>query len=60
MQLSSEDCPDGYCPVEPSDRWRPFDRDLDRDRLFDRDSDEPMKFEVRRVKFEMGHRRMLR
>jgi len=39
MQLSSEDCPDGYCPVEPSDRWRPFDRDNDRDRLFDRDSD---------------------
>ena len=25
--------------VEPSDRWRPFDRDTDRDRLFDRDSD---------------------
>lgn len=39
MQLSSEDCPDGYCPVEPSDRWRPFDRDNDRDQLFDRDSD---------------------
>jgi hypothetical protein len=41
LQLSSEDCPDGYCPIEPADnRWRPFDRDHDgdRDRLFDRDS----------------------
>ncbi|MEO1617634.1 MAG: hypothetical protein AAFV88_17420 [Planctomycetota bacterium] len=41
MQLSSEDCPDGYCPIEPVDNtWRPFDRDRDgdRDRLFDRDS----------------------
>ncbi|MDA9859339.1 hypothetical protein N9D23_14570 [Rubripirellula sp.] len=39
MQLSPEDCPDGYCPVEPVDNtWRPFDRDRDgdRDQLFDR------------------------
>ncbi len=40
LQLNSEDCPDGYCPVEPSDSWRPFDRDRDRegprDLLFDR------------------------
>ncbi|MCC9654628.1 hypothetical protein [Rhodopirellula halodulae] len=41
MQLSPEDCPDGYCPIEPVDNtWRPFDRDRDgdRDRLFDRDT----------------------
>src|SRR6056297_3226445 len=40
MQLSAEDCPDGYCPIEPADTtWRPFDRDRndDRDLLFDRD-----------------------
>ncbi|WP_345319729.1 hypothetical protein [Novipirellula rosea] len=39
LQLSSQDCPDGYCPVEPNDNWRPFDRDrdVDRDRLFDSD-----------------------
>ena len=37
LQLNSEDCPDGYCPVEPNDRWRPNDRDRDRDR--DRDGD---------------------
>ncbi|GAA5509165.1 hypothetical protein [Novipirellula caenicola] len=39
LQLTSQDCPDGYCPVEPNDNWRPFDRDrdVDRDRLFDRD-----------------------
>lgn len=39
MQLTSQDCPDGYCPTpnQPSDRWRPFDRDTpDRDSLFDR------------------------
>ena len=39
MQLAPEDCPDGYCPIEPADNtWRPFDRDRDgdRDRLFDR------------------------
>ena len=38
LQLAPEDCPDGYCPVEPSEpTWRPFDRDRDgdRDRLFD-------------------------
>ncbi len=43
MQLSSEDCPDGYCPIEPADTsWQPFDRDRDgnRDRLFDRVTDE--------------------
>ncbi len=43
LQLTSEDCPDGYCPVEPSDRWRPTDRDSDGDRvrdlLFDRNRD---------------------
>lgn len=43
LQLNSEDCPDGYCPVEPSDRWRPTDRDRDGDRvrdlLFDRTRD---------------------
>ncbi|MBB3205541.1 hypothetical protein FHS27_001341 [Rhodopirellula rubra] len=41
LQLSPEDCPDGYCPIEPTEpTWRPFDRDRDRDRepLFDRDS----------------------
>ncbi|KAA5541519.1 hypothetical protein FYK55_18350 [Roseiconus nitratireducens] len=41
MQLSPEDCPDGYCPIEPKEpSWRPFDRDRDgeRDRLFDRDT----------------------
>lgn len=39
LQLAPEDCPDGYCPVEPNEpTWRPFDRDRDRnrDRLFDR------------------------
>ncbi len=37
LQLAPEDCPDGYCPVEPNEpTWRPFDRDRDRnrDRLF--------------------------
>jgi 3-oxoacyl-[acyl-carrier-protein] synthase II len=30
LQLSPEDCPDGYCPIEPTDpTWRPFDRDRD-------------------------------
>ncbi len=33
MYLSPEDCPDGYCPVEPTDTWRPGDRV--RDLLFD-------------------------
>jgi hypothetical protein len=33
MYLTPEDCPDGYCPVEPSDEWRPGDRV--RDLLFD-------------------------
>ncbi len=33
MYLSPEDCPDGYCPVEPNDDWRPGDRV--RDLLFD-------------------------
>ncbi|MGV3483363.1 MAG: hypothetical protein ACO1RT_02965 [Planctomycetaceae bacterium] len=33
MYLSLDDCPDGYCPVEPSDTWRPGDRV--RDLLFD-------------------------
>ncbi|MGB7345676.1 MAG: hypothetical protein WBD20_15785 [Pirellulaceae bacterium] len=38
LQLNSEDCPDGYCPVEPTDGWRPGNRDRDgvRDVLFDR------------------------
>jgi hypothetical protein len=36
LYLSAEDCPDGYCPVEPADSWRPGDRL--RDGLFDRDS----------------------
>lgn len=35
MYLSLEDCPDGYCPVEPADAWRPGDRV--RDTLFDED-----------------------
>jgi hypothetical protein len=41
LQLSPQDCPDGYCPAEPTDSWRPFDRDrdVDRDRLFDRVTD---------------------
>jgi hypothetical protein len=26
MSLSSQDCPDGYCPAEPTDSWRPGDR----------------------------------
>ncbi|MCM2370677.1 hypothetical protein [Aporhodopirellula aestuarii] len=40
LQLSPEDCPDGYCPIEPTEpTWRPFDRDRDREPLFDRDSD---------------------
>jgi len=29
MSLSSQDCPDGYCPAEPADAWRPGDRDRD-------------------------------
>ena len=33
MSLSSQDCPDGYCPVEPQDHWRPSSRV--RDTLFD-------------------------
>ena len=33
MYLSPEDCPDGYCPVEPTDTWKPGDRV--RDLLFD-------------------------
>ena len=33
MYLAPEDCPDGYCPVEPNDTWRPGDRV--RDLLFD-------------------------
>jgi hypothetical protein len=33
LYLSPEDCPDGYCPPEPTDRWRPGDRV--RDLLFD-------------------------
>lgn len=33
MSLFSQDCPDGYCPVEPQDRWRPGSRV--RDTLFD-------------------------
>jgi hypothetical protein len=33
LYLSAEDCPDGYCPVEPADKWRPADRI--RDGLFD-------------------------
>jgi hypothetical protein len=33
LYLSAEDCPDGYCPVEPADNWRPGDRI--RDGLFD-------------------------
>ena len=40
LQLAPQDCPDGYCPVEPNDGWRPFDRDRDRDGLFDRDEDD--------------------
>ncbi len=43
LQLNSEDCPDGYCPTEPNDKWRPFDRDRDRDGvrdlLFDKAAD---------------------
>ena len=35
LYLSAEDCPDGYCPVEPVDTWRPGDRL--RDGLFDKD-----------------------
>lgn len=38
LYLSAEDCPDGYCPVEPVDTWRPGDRL--RDGLFDRDKDD--------------------
>lgn len=34
LYLAAEDCPDGYCPVEPADTWRPADRV--RDGLFDR------------------------
>jgi hypothetical protein len=26
MSLSTQDCPDGYCPTEPTDAWRPGDR----------------------------------
>ena len=33
MYLSPEDCPDGHCPTEPTDTWRPGDRV--RDLLFD-------------------------
>ncbi|MFN3151784.1 hypothetical protein [Bremerella sp.] len=33
LYLSAEDCPDGYCPAEPADKWRPGDRI--RDGLFD-------------------------
>ena len=33
MYLSLEDCPDGYCPTEPSDNWKPGNRV--RDLLFD-------------------------
>ena len=33
MSLFSQDCPVGYCPVEPQDRWRPGSRV--RDTLFD-------------------------
>ncbi len=33
MYLSLEDCPDGYCPAEPSDSWKPGNRV--RDLLFD-------------------------
>jgi hypothetical protein len=33
MSLYSQDCPDGICPTEPSDRWRPGSRV--RDTLFD-------------------------
>lgn len=36
LYLATDDCPDGYCPVEPEDTWRPGDRV--RDGLFDRDS----------------------
>lgn len=43
LQLNPEDCPDGYCPLDATDRWRPTDRDRDRDRvrdlLFDRAAD---------------------
>ncbi len=34
LHLPIEDCPDGYCPVEPADTWQPGDRV--RDLLFDR------------------------
>ena len=33
LYLSPQDCPDGYCPVEPTDTWQPGDRV--RDLLFD-------------------------
>jgi hypothetical protein len=33
MSLFSQDCPDGYCPIDVTDRWRPGSRV--RDRLFD-------------------------
>jgi hypothetical protein len=35
LYLSSQDCPDGFCPTEPNDPWRPGDRV--RDLLFDRE-----------------------
>ena len=37
MQLSAADCPDGFCPPELTDPWRPGDRV--RDLLFDDSSD---------------------
>lgn len=37
LYLSADDCPDGYCPVEPADTWRPGDRI--RDGLFDNTRD---------------------
>jgi hypothetical protein len=36
LYLAAEDCPDGYCPVTPTDSWRPVDRT--RDGLFDRNN----------------------
>ncbi|XZE17471.1 hypothetical protein SH449x_002723 [Pirellulaceae bacterium SH449] len=33
MSLFSQDCPDGYCPIDIADRWRPGSRV--RDKLFD-------------------------
>ena len=37
LVLSNEDCPDGYCPADQTDRWRPGDRIVDD--LFDESRD---------------------